>query len=40
MILSMRKEKIIEDLKNLVDLFDFSYLDENQDLFSEKKTKK
>ena len=36
MILSMRTENIIKDLKNLEDMFDFSNLDENHDLFSNK----
>ena len=34
MILSMRTENIIRDLKNLEDRFDFSNLDENIELFS------
>ena len=34
MILSMRTENIIRDLKNLEDIFDFSNLDENIELFS------
>ena len=33
MILSMETEKIIKDLKNLEDTFDFSNLDENQELY-------
>ena len=36
MILSMKTKDIIKDLKNLEDIFDFSNLDENHDLFSEK----
>ena len=36
MILSMKTEKIIKDLKNLEDIFDFSNLDENHELLSEK----
>ena len=36
MILSMRTENISEDLKNLEDIFGFSNLDENQEVFSEK----
>ena len=39
MILSMRTEKIIKDLKNLEDIFDFSNLDENHELFSNKNKK-
>ena len=39
MILSMKTENIIHDSKNLEDIFDFSNLDENHELFSEKKTK-
>ena len=39
MILSMRTENIIEDLKNLEDMFDFSNLDETREIFSDK-TKK
>ena len=40
MILSMKTENIINDLKNLGDIFDFSNLDEHHELFSEKKNKK
>ena len=40
MILSMKTEKINEDLKNLEDVFDFSNLDENHELFSNKNRKK
>ena len=36
MILSMRTENIINDLKNLEGIFDFSNLDENHELFSSK----
>ena len=36
MILSMRTENIIKDLKNLEDIFDFSNLDEKHELFSNK----
>ena len=36
MILSMKTENTIKDLKNLEDNFDFSNLDENHDLFSNK----
>ena len=39
MILSMKTKDIIEDLKNLEDIFDFSNLDENHDLFSNKNKK-
>ena len=42
MILSMKTENIIniiKDLKNLEDIFDFSNLDENHELFSEKNKK-
>ena len=39
MILSMKTENIIKDLKNLEDIFDFSYLDENHELFSNKNKK-
>ena len=39
MILSMKTENIIKDLKNLEDIFDFSNLDENHDLFSNKNKK-
>ena len=33
---SMKTKNIIEDLKNLEDIFDFSNLDENHELFSNK----
>ena len=36
MIMSKRTEKIMNDLKNLKDKFDFSNLDENHELFSNK----
>ena len=36
MIWSMRLENIFEDLKKIEDIFDFSNLDKNHDLFSEK----
>ena len=36
MILSMKTAKIINDLKNLEKIFDFSNLNENHELFSEK----
>ena len=39
MILSMKTENIINDLKNLRDIFDFSNLDENHEPFSEKNKK-
>ena len=39
MILSMKTENIIKDLKNLEDIFDFSNLDKNHELFSEKNKK-
>ena len=39
MILSMKTKKIIKDLKNLEDIFDFSNLDENHELFSNKNKK-
>ena len=39
MILSMKTENKIIDLKNLEDIFDFIYLDENQELFSNKNKK-
>ena len=39
MILSMKTKDIIKDLKNLEDIFDFSNLDENHELFSIKNKK-
>ena len=39
MILSMKTKDIIKDLKNLEDIFDFSNLDENHKLFSERNKK-
>ena len=39
MILSMKTKDIIKDLKNLEDILDFSNLDENKGLFSEKNKK-
>ena len=39
MILSMKTENVINDLKNLEDIFDFSNLDENHELFSNKNEK-
>ena len=38
-ILSMKSENIIKDLKNLEDIFDFSNIDENHELYSEKNKK-
>ena len=35
-VLSVNTKDIIRDLKNLEDIFDFSNLDENHELFSEK----
>ena len=39
MILSMKTENVINDLKNLEYIFDFSNLDENHELFSNKNKK-
>ena len=39
MILSMNTEDIIKDLKNLEDIFDFSNLDKNHELYSNKNEK-
>ena len=39
MILSMKTKNIIKDLKNLEDFFDFSNLDKNHELYSEKNKK-
>ena len=39
MILSKKTKDIIKDLKNLEDIFDFSNLDENHELFSERNKK-
>ena len=39
MILSMKTENIIKDLKNLEDIFDFSNLDESHEIFSNKNKK-
>ena len=39
MILGMKTDNIIKNLKNLEDIFDFSNLDENHELFSEKNKK-
>ena len=38
-VLSVNTKEIIKDLKNLEDLFDFSNLDENHELFSNKNKK-
>ena len=38
-ILSMKTKNIIEDLKNIEDIFDFSILDENHELFSGRNKK-
>ena len=38
-ILSMRTENFFEDLKKLEDMFNFSNLDENHEIFSKKKQK-
>ena len=38
-VLSIETEKLINDLKNLEDLFDFSNLDKNHELFSNKNKK-
>ena len=35
-VLSMNRKSIIKDLKNFEDMFDFSNLSENHDLFSNK----
>ena len=39
MILSMKTKDIIKDLKKLENIFDFSNLDKNHDLYSEKNKK-
>ena len=39
MILSMETKDIIKDLKNLEDIFDFSNLDENHELFGNENKK-
>ena len=39
MILSMKTQNIINDLKNLEDIFDFSNLEESHELFSNKNKK-
>ena len=38
-VLSVNTKNIIKDLKNLDNLFDFSYSDENHELFSNKDKK-
>ena len=38
-VLSVNTKDIIKDLKNLEDIFDFSNLDKNHELFSKKKEK-
>ena len=38
-ILSIKSENKISDLKNLGDIFDFSNIDEDHELYSEKKKK-
>ena len=40
MILSMKTQNIVNDLKNLEDVFDFSNLDEKHELFSNKNKKR
>ena len=37
--LSVNTKNVIEDLKNLEDLFDFSNLNKNQEIFSNKNEK-
>ena len=39
-VLSVNTKDVIKDLKNLENIFDFSNLDKNHELFSKKKTKK
>ena len=39
MMLSMRTQKFVKDIKFLEDIFDFSNLAENHDLFSNKNKK-
>ena len=39
MIMILKTENTINDIENLEDIFDFSYLDENHELFSEKNKK-
>ena len=38
-VFSIKSENIIKDLKNLEDIFDFSNIDENHELYSEKNKK-
>ena len=38
-VLSVNTNDIIKDLKNLEDIFDFSHLDENHEIFSERNKK-
>ena len=38
-VLSIKSENIIKDLKNLEDIFDFSKIDENHELYSNKNEK-
>ena len=38
-VLSIKSENIIKELKNLEDMFDFSNIDENHELYSEKNKK-
>ena len=38
-VLSLKTENILKDLKNLEDIFDFSSLDENHEIFSNKNKK-
>ena len=40
MILSMKTQNIINDLKNLENIFDFSNMEEKHELFSNKNKKK
>ena len=39
-VLGVNTKDIIRDLKNLEDIFDFSNLDKNHELFSKKETKR
>ena len=39
MILSMKTQNIFNNMKNLEDIFDFSNIDENRELFREKNEK-
>ena len=38
-IIGIKSEKIIKDLKNLKDIFDFSYIDEGHQFYSERNKK-